>query len=145
MNSFVSTSTKKKWTGKGSLKTCAWFLAKFDLERSRRENTSVTIFGLLCTEKLIFLRLSLVTLIFLTFFKPHWNVFFQSVRRLPFTSAGFSWGWQMARSNFTRFQLRPRFFGARTPSNGKPVWRCRTAGRVAFPFGRSHYRGWEEK
>lgn len=144
MNSFVSTSTKKKWTGKGSLKTCAWFLAKFDLERSRREKHLGDNFWSVVYREINFFAAVFGDL-FLTFFKPHCNVFFQSVRRLPFTSAGFSWGWQMARSDFTRFQLRPRFFGARTPSNGKPVWRCRAAGRVAFPFGRSHYRGWEEK
>ena len=144
MNSFVSTSTKKKWTGKGSLKTSAWFLAKFDLERSRREKHH----GDNCWS-VVYREINIFAAVFgdllLTFFKPNWNVFFQSVRRLPFTSAVFSWGWQMAGSNFTRFQLRPRFFGAGTPSNGKPVWRCRAAGRVAFPFGRSHYRGWEEK
>ena len=144
MNSFVSISTKKKWTGKGSLKTSAWFLAKFDLERSRREKH----LGDNCWS-VVYREINFFAAVFgdllLTFFKPNWNVFFQSVRRLPFTSAVFSWGWQMAGSNFTRFQLRPRFFGARTPSNGKPVWRCRAAGRVAFPFGRSHYRGWEEK
>ena len=62
MNSFVSTSTKKKWTGKGSLKTSAWFLAKFDLERSRREeHLGDNFWSVVYREIIFFLRLSLVT------------------------------------------------------------------------------------